>query len=48
MPDQKEHGTARLVEAELSESSLERDRKQLEKTWAHARGILGWFMEVDH
>src|ERR1051325_11342761 len=48
MPDQKEHGTAKLVEAELSESSLERDRKQLEKTWAHAHGILGWFMEVDH
>src|ERR1051325_2527356 len=48
MPDQKEHGTAKLVEAELSESSLERDRKQLETTWAHAHGILGWFMEVDH
>src|ERR1043165_3735017 len=48
MPDQKEHGTAKLVEAELSQSSLERDRKQLEKPWAHARGILGWFMEVDH
>src|ERR1041384_6062237 len=48
MPDPKEHRTAKLVEAELSESSLERDRKQLEKTWAHAHGILGWFMEVDH
>jgi cytochrome c oxidase subunit 1 len=48
MLDQKEHGTAKLVEAELSQSSLERDRKQLEKTWAHARGVLGWFMEVDH
>jgi cytochrome c oxidase subunit 1 len=48
MADQKKQGTAKLIEVELPQSSIEQDRKQLEKTWAHAHGVLGWLMEVDH
>jgi cytochrome c oxidase subunit 1 len=48
MVDEKEHGKAKLVEVELAEGSIKSDREQLEHTWAHCRGILGWFMEVDH
>jgi cytochrome c oxidase subunit 1 len=48
MADQKKQGTAKLIEVELTQSSIEQDRKQLEKTWAHAHGVLGWLMEVDH
>jgi cytochrome c oxidase subunit 1 len=48
MADQKKQGTPKLIEVELPQSSIEQDRKQLEKTWAHAHGVLGWLMEVDH
>ena len=38
----------RLVQEELSESDIERDRQELERTWAHPKGLWGWLTDTDH
>ena len=41
------HQPAQLTDEELA-AQLERDRHELERTWAHEKGLRGWFMETDH
>src|ERR1044072_3436589 len=36
-----------VSEAELAEV-MEREREELERTWARPRGLRGWFTDTDH
>jgi cytochrome c oxidase subunit 1 len=37
-----------LVQEKLSDADIERDRRELEKTWEHPKGLWGWLTDTDH
>src|SRR5438045_4852890 len=41
-------GTNPMTEILIEDSDFAEARKTMENTWAHAKGFLGWFSEVDH
>jgi cytochrome c oxidase subunit I+III len=46
---QKKSGTAKstITDEELAEA-MAREKDELERTWAHPRGVVGWLSETDH
>src|SRR5215208_5374053 len=39
--------TVEMDERELA-ASMEREKEELERTWARPRGLIGWFTDTDH
>ena len=41
------YGATQITDEELA-AQMEREKEELERTWAPPRGLLGWFKDTDH
>ena len=41
------YGATQITDEELA-AQMEREKEELERTWAPPRGLRGWFTDTDH